>query len=66
MKPLEIRDLSRNFGGVRAIADVSLALEAGERRAIIGTNGAGKTTLFNVVNGQIRHRAARFSSSARM
>jgi branched-chain amino acid transport system ATP-binding protein len=53
MKPLEIRDLSRNFGGVRAIADVSLSLEAGERRAIIGTNGAGKTTLFNVVNGQI-------------
>jgi len=53
MKPLEIRNLSRNFGGVRAIADVSLALEPGERRAIIGTNGAGKTTLFNVVNGQI-------------
>jgi branched-chain amino acid transport system ATP-binding protein len=53
MKPLEIRDLSRNFGGVRAIADVSLSLEAGERRAIIGTNGAGKTTLFNVVNGQM-------------
>ena len=47
MKPLEIRDLSRNFGGVRAIAGVSLALDAGERRAIIGTNGAGKTTLFN-------------------
>jgi branched-chain amino acid transport system ATP-binding protein len=53
MKPLEVRNLSRNFGGVRAIADVSLALEPGERRAIIGTNGAGKTTLFNVVNGQI-------------
>jgi branched-chain amino acid transport system ATP-binding protein len=53
MRPLEIRNLSRNFGGVRAIADVSLALDPGERRAIIGTNGAGKTTLFNVVNGQI-------------
>jgi branched-chain amino acid transport system ATP-binding protein len=53
MNPLEIRNLSRNFGGVRAIADVSLTLAPGERRAIIGTNGAGKTTLFNIVNGQI-------------
>jgi branched-chain amino acid transport system ATP-binding protein len=53
MNPLDIRNLSRNFGGVRAIADVSLTLAPGERRAIIGTNGAGKTTLFNIVNGQI-------------
>ena len=42
MKPLEIRNLSRNFGGVRAIVDVSLALEPGERRAIIGTNSLGR------------------------
>ena len=53
MKPLIVKNLSRSFGGVHAFDDVSLELERGERRAIIGTNGAGKTTLFNVINGQI-------------
>jgi branched-chain amino acid transport system ATP-binding protein len=53
MKPLVVRNLSRHFDGVRALGNVSLELEPGERRAIIGTNGAGKTTLFNIVNGQI-------------
>jgi branched-chain amino acid transport system ATP-binding protein len=50
---LEIEGLSRNFGGVRALEDVTITLRSGERRVIIGTNGAGKTTLFNVLNGQI-------------
>jgi branched-chain amino acid transport system ATP-binding protein len=51
--PLAVRNLSRAFGGLQALDDISFEVRAGERRAIIGTNGAGKTTLFNVINGQL-------------
>ncbi len=54
MTALELRGLSRSFGGLRVTADVSLAVEAGERRLIIGPNGAGKTTLFNLIAGELR------------
>ena len=54
MIALEARALSKSFGGLRVSADVSFAVEAGERRLIIGPNGAGKTTLFNLITGELR------------
>lgn len=52
MVAVELKNLIKNFGGVRAVNDVSLCVEAGERRAIIGPNGAGKTTLLNLIGGR--------------
>ncbi len=51
MPILEIRDISKSFGGVRAVHSCSFALEEKKITALIGPNGAGKTTLFNIVNG---------------
>ncbi|MGF1660268.1 MAG: ABC transporter ATP-binding protein [Rubrimonas sp.] len=51
---LEISRLSKAYGGVHAVEDVSFALGRGELLALIGPNGAGKTTCFNMLNGQIR------------
>jgi len=48
---LELEAVSRHFGALVALADINLAVKAGERRAILGSNGAGKTTLFNAVTG---------------
>lgn len=51
---LEIVGLDRYFGGLPAVRDVSLRVEAGERRLLLGPNGAGKTTLFNLISGDLK------------
>jgi ABC-type branched-subunit amino acid transport system ATPase component/ABC-type branched-subunit amino acid transport system permease subunit len=51
---LEIRNLSRSFGGLKAVQNVSFKLRRNEILGIIGPNGAGKTTLFNLLNGFLR------------
>jgi len=56
---LELRNVSRSFGGVRAVDDVSLAVRSGTLTSIIGPNGAGKTTLYNLVSGRLRPDAGR-------
>jgi ABC-type branched-subunit amino acid transport system ATPase component len=50
---LVARNLRKSFGGVRAVDDVSFALDDGEVAALIGPNGAGKSTLFNLIDGQL-------------
>ena len=48
---LELRGVTRLFGALAALVDVSLTVRPGERRAVLGSNGAGKTTLFNCITG---------------
>jgi branched-chain amino acid transport system ATP-binding protein len=51
---LEVEKLTRNFGGVCAVADLSFSVSEGEILGLIGPNGAGKTTVFNLVTGFVR------------
>jgi branched-chain amino acid transport system ATP-binding protein len=53
MSVLEVVALSKSFGGVRALSEVSFSVAAGEFLALIGPNGAGKSTCFNIINGQL-------------
>jgi branched-chain amino acid transport system ATP-binding protein len=54
MTALAVHGLAKSFSGLKVITDLSMAVEAGERRLIIGPNGAGKTTLFNLISGELR------------
>lgn len=56
---LELRGVSRAFGALLAVSDVSMTVRAGERRAVLGANGAGKTTLFNAITGDFPPTAGR-------
>jgi branched-chain amino acid transport system ATP-binding protein len=51
---LSVRNLSKSFGKVRAVFDLSFGVDRGEILGIIGPNGAGKTTVFNLITGDIR------------
>ena len=54
---LELNGLSKSFGGVKAVNDVSLQISAKEVRGLIGPNGAGKSTLVNLISGLLKQSA---------
>jgi branched-chain amino acid transport system ATP-binding protein len=56
---LECEGVTRRFGGLEAVSDVTLAVARGERRGILGPNGAGKTTLFRLISGEMPVTAGR-------
>jgi branched-chain amino acid transport system ATP-binding protein len=62
---LETLSLTKDFGALRAVDDVSLRVEAGALHSIIGPNGAGKTTLFNLIGGNLKPTSGRVTYKGR-
>jgi len=58
---LTVEGLTRRFGALTAVNDVTLRIKPGERRAVLGANGAGKTTLFNMIAGDLAPSAGRIT-----
>ena len=58
---LQVKGLTRRFGGLVAVNAVTLDLHVGEVHAVIGTNGAGKSTLINMLSGEIAASAGRIT-----
>ena len=56
---LEVEQVSKHYGGLAAVADVSLTVDKGEIRCLVGPNGAGKTTLFNMLAGSTKPSSGR-------
>lgn len=63
MNLLETHGLSKHFGGVTALKDVDVQMQAGETLGMIGPNGSGKTTFVNIVSGQLRADSGRLQFS---
>ena len=63
---LDVRGVTKLFGGLKANEDVSFSVEEGEIVSVIGPNGAGKSTLFNCITGFYKPSAAPSFSSARI
>jgi branched-chain amino acid transport system ATP-binding protein len=59
MSLLRVENVSKHFGSLVAVHNVSMTVEPGELRAVIGPNGAGKTTFFNLISGFLRPSAGR-------
>ena len=59
MSLLQVKAVSKHFGNLVAVNNISMTVEPGELRAIIGPNGAGKTTFFNLITGFFRPTAGR-------